>query len=37
MRLRNKPAVFKVIEVTINDAGETIFYIDGIDEIRLDR
>ena len=37
MRLRNKPAVFKEIEITISEINEDIFYIKGTDEVRLDR
>ena len=37
MRLRDKPAVFKEIEITISEPNESIFYINGADEVRLDR
>ena len=38
MRLKNRPAVTEKVEITINQSNETfIAYIDGPDELRLDR
>ena len=38
MRLKNRPAITKTIEIIINELNkDTIFYLDGADEIRLDR
>ena len=37
MRLKNRPAVTKQVEITIGAANEDIVYIKGADEVRLDR
>ena len=38
MRLKNRPAVTKQVEITINDSNtEHVYYLDGADEVRLDR
>lgn len=38
MRLKNRPAVAKTVEIIVNAIEEnTIYYLDGVDEIRLDR
>ena len=38
MRLKNRPAVTKTVEITINEASEPlVYYLDGEDKLRLDR
>ena len=37
MALKNRPAVTKQVEITINQPNEDVLYIDGADEVRLDR
>ena len=37
MRLKNRPAVTQSIGITIGAADSHIYYLDGVDEVRLDR
>lgn len=37
MRLKNRPAVTKTVEITINAANEEVLYLKGADSVRLDR
>ena len=38
MRLKNRPAVTKTVEIIINSRDkDVVYYLDGADEIRLDR
>ena len=37
MRLKNRPAITKTVEIMISPANEEILYLKGVDEVRLDR
>ena len=37
MSLKNRPAVTKTVEITINAANEEVLYLKGADSVRLDR
>lgn len=37
MALKNRPAVTKTVEITINAANEEVLYLKGADQVRLDR